>query len=1663
MAGLRGRSYVRWMALPIALLCATTVLGPASPASGVDETFDTPTDPAPHISNLTLAASPGTGLPGTTALPSSSIDVGTLPLFPKTGAVAAPLNSSPLNSSPLNSSPLNSSPLNSSPLNSSPLNSSPLNSSPLNSSPLNSSYLPPMPLSSVPLLGEGGWATVLKGTRYEGVALGSVTLQQVFALDPQPPALAALALDDVDLSATPLGRASVQAFLLSGATLATLEPDYSICASFSGFTCADHGLSDATSSLLDLELAGAPMSQVSYLQFERVGTADLTRAVIDEYDLLAVDMEATSLGTIPVASLPAVVQCDHGFACGEDSTLADAVEAELTGVDAVVTGATLGDVLAKTELFTVADLTYGALVRSVVDPTKLDYADMDLRELLDGLPIGTQTPRLVAYTADADVDCGVSDPISIGFRLPKGFRYAPGSATLSIDNGAPVAVGDPNPPVVTSDSVMVSQRAVIVDDNVVQWHFGDDYSCPVPTGDQVGPDTEHLRFTFSALPGTTLGTHTTAVALTAADETETLLDAGPFSVGEDLEPNDTPAQATPVAAGTLYLSHISHAHDVDYYALPTGLREGTRISAKLSHLPADFDLFMAGPTGAPLNSSPLNSSPLNSSPLNSSPIEDTGTGDLDGDSLSPEALQDVPVSDALSVSDKRSTETELVSVIVRDANATTPHVLAVTHHLGSTSAQAYMLQVFVDPPPTLTCAAGFSLNSGARGTLPSLSGLDPATKTLFVVNKQRMAAAFGATAADSVLTSLNGLSARPEVKGLVVPVDGDATVVQKYATWDQNRCSPEAGNEVTRGITTVLHQYKTRLPNLQYVVAVGDDDIVPFTRAFDGTTLSNQRDYYENVKFAGIDNPISAASAYGMVLTDNAYTEKQTVDFLDRQLLTPDYVGARLVETPAEITALIDSYAQKPYVDVANTLTTGYDFITDGATAVNAALTARGTKSTLIDETWTAAQLASALTGKTVASVNAHFDHSNLLPAQGNSSHATNPDLFSTATLLTAGLPTGALLFTIGCEAGLNVPGRSWASATGAEAARLQDWAQSLAQLKALGFFANTGYGYGDDTVVAYSERFIELFGKNLDGTMTIGQAVMKARDSYAREAALDVYHEKVLNEATFYGLPFARVGAAGTEAPVASDTPTGPALPVDSKYGVQSAAFSVSPTLSPKTTPEGTYYTVPGTQTATALYRPVMPALPLALPPTPAGTAQGDVLVTGLTSGAATALATPSFVLPTSDRTAFDPPSTPTDVAFPVSLWSNGPEGGVTLYPAQFRSTGATGGTQETLAGVTGKVFYPTGNPSTWTRPTINAATAVDLGGATTFQVEATGAKTVLVLYRTASSPTWSPLELTAVAAATGGATYVGTVTGATIEYFVQAVRDGLVGSARGKGLNLHPEPAPTQSGLTLAVEGVQQNGWFRRTPVLKASGRPGVVFEASVNGGPFQAVGAAGLPVATTGLVVLQVRGSDGSTGRAYALVDTAAPTVTITSPTAGGRVSRPTEAAFTCADSGSGLASCTALDSTTLSTAAGLHTFRVKAVDKAGNETVGSVDYQGGYLFEGFFQPVDNPAVWNVVQAGATVPMKFRVKHGDGVQVTDTAVVKPPASRDIPCAGGASSPLSSLDANTTSGLRYDTVDQQFVFTWKLAKTWAGTCREFTLTLDDGSVHTALFQIKK
>jgi len=115
---------------------------------------------------------------------------------------------------------------------------------------------------------------------------------------------------------------------------------------------------------------------------------------------------------------------------------------------------------------------------------------------------------------------------------------------------------------------------------------------------------------------------------------------------------------------------------------------------------------------------------------------------------------------------------------------------------------------------------------------------------------------------------------------------------------------------------------------------------------------------------------------------------------------------------------------------------------------------------------------------------------------------------------------------------------------------------------------------------------------------------------------------------------------------------------------------------------------------------------------------------------------------------------------------------------------------------------------------------------------------------------------------------------------------------------------------------------------------------------------------------------------------------------------------------------------------------------------------------YGFTGFASPVNAAPTLNRVNAGRTVPVKWRLTD-DGVPVSATASFVSVTSAEVPCAADAPVDLVEETTDSTAGLRYSG-DGWWSYTWSTAKAWAGTCRRMTLRLDDGTRHSALFDFR-
>ena len=115
---------------------------------------------------------------------------------------------------------------------------------------------------------------------------------------------------------------------------------------------------------------------------------------------------------------------------------------------------------------------------------------------------------------------------------------------------------------------------------------------------------------------------------------------------------------------------------------------------------------------------------------------------------------------------------------------------------------------------------------------------------------------------------------------------------------------------------------------------------------------------------------------------------------------------------------------------------------------------------------------------------------------------------------------------------------------------------------------------------------------------------------------------------------------------------------------------------------------------------------------------------------------------------------------------------------------------------------------------------------------------------------------------------------------------------------------------------------------------------------------------------------------------------------------------------------------------------------------------------YNFTGFFAPIDNLPAFNEMKAGQAAPVKFSLGGNQGLNILAAGS---PSSVQITCTSG--DPILPVEQTETAGqsaLSYDATTDQYKYTWKTENSWKNTCRQLTVTLRDGTVHTAKFKFK-
>lgn len=136
----------------------------------------------------------------------------------------------------------------------------------------------------------------------------------------------------------------------------------------------------------------------------------------------------------------------------------------------------------------------------------------------------------------------------------------------------------------------------------------------------------------------------------------------------------------------------------------------------------------------------------------------------------------------------------------------------------------------------------------------------------------------------------------------------------------------------------------------------------------------------------------------------------------------------------------------------------------------------------------------------------------------------------------------------------------------------------------------------------------------------------------------------------------------------------------------------------------------------------------------------------------------------------------------------------------------------------------------------------------------------------------------------------------------------------------------------------------------------------------------------------------------------------------------------------------------------------TVTVTATDAAGNDSSCTFKVKVRYNFNGFFSPVANPPTLNAVNAGRAIPVKFDLSGDKGLNIFAAGN---PYSVSLNC--NTNDPgVDVTETVNAGGSSLSFSGGQYIYVWKTQSSWAGTCRQLVITLNDGTVHTANFKFK-
>ena len=920
------------------------------------------------------------------------------------------------------------------------------------------------------------------------LSLTQISLGDMLRLSPQP---AFPGLGQIDLTQSAFGGLSSLPFVLGNTRLSQIS-GVDWCAVFDalpGDDAADCGAAygvpgntadrGKSASLLSLQisgvnldgLTGVDLSAITYGQLNLDAASSLMPNII--LSTVKPNLRAATVGGIKVFGLPAgVVNCDTPatFDCGETAgkNLADAQAAGKLRADA-----TLDDLGSAADLVPAHELALGLLGSPLDDPYDKSQAALRITPAMSsqlGSAFGISYARL-------GTGPGVTSNPTVTATLPLGFTYQAGTSTVS-------GLGIPDPAEDDAGTLTWDVPTDVEQGDVMNLTFRA-FAVNPP---EVDPE-ELINHTLSATISD--GTFVQAVG------------SDPVFATDRFENGDVNCGNDALAPDTLYFSRLEprgegESPDIDRFCI-TAPAAHSKLTIYLNQLEYDADLAVFHPEESSGPSTALR--PVADIPLIKPVGDKTGQVYNGGEPLISDGEADVPIPGGAivaGISNNRGTKAERVEVItwptVSEGNQ---YEFQVSGFNGAGGTAPYALRYTIEAPLALVHETPRSFShSASPGPAPLPTNLDG----IILTAPGRLADMYGAPAANAVAAKVAELAAA--TNSAVFPVDSNGTVLQKYGFADDAPGDPDVHNAVVRAINDAVDTYLgARRGEVENVIVVGTDDVIPFARLSDLTQTANERMFSQELLESGASgaSALVGAAFASRILSDDPYGSFTPRPFGGTHLYVPDVAIGRLVETPEQIQAVITEFVTPVPGDGVGvlrpdkTLSAGHDFMTKLAESIRDTFDAQITGATdisLIDETWDRSDITNAVAGggdaPDLIALNAHYSPTFFGPAaRFDTDFPGAPNVGASALAVAADLRR-RLFLTMGCHSGYSITNYL----AGTDPA---DWPEATAGDAIGAFVGNTGYGLGLRDVNAFSQTLFDDFATftangSLGGALDGGQ-----------------------------------------------------------------------------------------------------------------------------------------------------------------------------------------------------------------------------------------------------------------------------------------------------------------------------------------------------------------------------------------------------------------------------------------------------------------------------------------------------------------------------------------------------------------------------------------------